>query len=355
MTEALLMKYAVGGGIVAIGFIIVVICFLIARRYRETKKSIVAHLIESLFLCIIVVVLKNYMALAIIDFKIEVITLTMVNIIAIALIAIIILQRIFQLMNRLEAAQIRKHGDPTSAKIITRVLKIVVFMVMLLLFGEHFGMSLSGLMAFGGIGGIAIGMASKDIMSNFFSGVILYFDRPFNIGDWVSSPDRQIEGTVVEVGWRLTKIMTFDHRPLYVPNAAFSSISVENPGRMTNRRIMTEIGLRYDDADKVGVVVNDIRTMLEQNIHIDQNQTLLVYFNQFADSSLNILIYCFTKTTKWAEWLEIQQEVYLQMIEIVHKHGADFAFPTQTLYIEKDGTNVPVAPIVPPVATSNPS
>lgn len=92
---------------------------------------------------------------------------------------------------------------------------------MVLLFGEHFGMSLSGLMAFGGIGGIAIGMAGKDILSNFFSGLMLYFDRPFNIGDWVSSPDRNIEGTVVEIGWRITKIITFDHRPLYIPNSVF--------------------------------------------------------------------------------------------------------------------------------------
>ncbi|MGL4673879.1 MAG: hypothetical protein ACRCXK_03360, partial [Wohlfahrtiimonas sp.] len=84
----------------------------------------------------------------------------------------------------------------------------------------------------------------------------------------------------------------------------------------------------------IGVIVNDIRTMLEQDIKIDQNQTLLVYFNEFAGSSLNIMIYCFTKTTKWAEWLAAQQDVYLKMIEIVHKHGADFAFPSQTLYVD---------------------
>ncbi|MRE27470.1 mechanosensitive ion channel family protein, partial [Klebsiella quasipneumoniae] len=89
-------------------------------------------------------------------------------------------------------------------------------------------------------------------------------------------------GTVVEIGWRITKIMTFDHRPLYIPNSVFSSISVENPGRMTNRRIETELGLRYEDSDKVGVIVEDIRTMLQQNDKIDTKQTLLVYFNQFA-------------------------------------------------------------------------
>ncbi|KLO03689.1 mechanosensitive ion channel protein MscS, partial [Morganella morganii] len=251
-------------------------------------------------------------------------------------IALIITRKFFQLVNRLEKKQIKKGSDPTSARIIARVFKTAVIVIIMLLFGEHFGMSLSGLMAFGGIGGIAIGMAGKDILSNFFSGIMLYFDRPFNIGDWVSSPDRNIEGTVVEIGWRITKIVTFDHRPLYIPNSLFSSISVENPGRMTNRRIKTEIGLRYEDADKVSAIVDDIRTMLKQDENIDTGQTLLVYFDAFADSSLNIMVYCFTKTTVWAEWLDAQQAVYLKIIEIVKRHNADFAYPSQTLYVERN-------------------
>ena len=149
-----------------------------------------------------------------------------------------------------------------------------------------------------------------------------------------SGSDRNIEGTVAEIGWRITKITTFDNRPLYVPNSLFSSISVENPGRMTNRRITTTIGLRYEDAAKVGVIVEAVREMLKNHPAIDQRQTLLVYFNQFADSLLNIMVYCFTKTTVWAEWLAAQQDVYLKIIDIVQSHGADFAFPSQTLYMD---------------------
>lgn len=345
MAETLLMKYAVGGGIILVGLIFYLIFAWIGGKYSGKKKGIFSRIFQSLILCTVVIVAEQYVIFALGDLKIKTITPLVINLISSSAIVIILLHRLFQLINNLEAIQIKKHGDPTSAKIITRVFKITICIVIVLLFGEHFGMSLSGLLAFGGIGGIAIGMASKDILSNFFSGIILYFDRPFNIGDWVSSPDRQIEGTVVEVGWRLTKIMTFDHRPLYVPNAAFSSISLENPGRMTNRRIETEIGLRYEDADKISMVVNDIRTMLESNVKIDQNQTLLVYFNNFADSSLNIMVYCFTKTTKWAEWLAAQQEVYLAIIEIVHKHGADFAFPSRTIYVESDSK--PIVAIAP--------
>ncbi|KLN47588.1 mechanosensitive ion channel protein MscS [Providencia rettgeri] len=338
MIEVLLEKYAIGMTIIA-AFLVLYFFFEIfhkRRKHKHKRKSILINVIQTVVLCGVVIVIAQYVDMAAKDFDLTFISTSLVNFITISLIALILMRKLFQLANRLEKTQIKKGSDPTSARIVARVFKTTVFVVMVLLFGEHFGMSLSGLMAFGGIGGIAIGMAGKDILSNFFSGLMLYFDRPFNIGDWVSSPDRNIEGTVVEIGWRITKIITFDHRPLYIPNSVFSSISVENPGRMTNRRIKTELGLRYEDSDKIGAIVDDIRTMLQQDENIDTSQTLLVYFDAFADSSLNIMVYCFTKTTVWAEWLAAQQDVYLKIIEIVKRHGADFAFPSQTLYVEKN-------------------
>ncbi|WP_084331443.1 mechanosensitive ion channel family protein [Ignatzschineria larvae DSM 13226] len=336
MSNLLFTKYEYGLGLIAVCFAILILFEFFARKQKLGIRAIIIHLVLTGILCAIVSLTAEYLQMAIKDFKVKFISAQTIYFVQILLITLIIMRTIFFLLNRLEARQVAKGADRTSARIITRVFKILIFFVILLLFGERFGMSLSGLLTFGGIGGIAIGMASKDILSNFFSGVMLYFDRPFNIGDWVSSPDRQIEGTVVEIGWRITKIMTFDHRPLYIPNAVFSTISVENPGRMTNRRIKTELGLRYQDADKIGIITSEIRTMLQNHPKIDTKQTLLVYFNEFADSSLNIMIYCFTKTVKWAEWLEYQQDVYLKMIEIVHQHGADFAFPSQTVYLDND-------------------
>lgn len=340
MNQTLITKYEYGLGLIAICFAVLMLFEFFARRQKLGVRAIIIHLVLTGILCAIVSLTAEYMQMAIKDFKVKFITSETIYFVQILLITLIIMRTIFFLLNRLEARQVAKGADRTSARIITRVFKILIFFVILLLFGERFGMSLSGLLTFGGIGGIAIGMASKDILSNFFSGVMLYFDRPFNIGDWVSSPDRQIEGTVVEIGWRITKIMTFDHRPLYIPNSVFSTISVENPGRMTNRRIKTELGLRYQDADKIGIITSEIRTMLQNHPKIDTKQTLLVYFNEFADSSLNIMIYCFTKTVKWAEWLEYQQDVYLKMIDIVHQHGADFAFPSQTVYLDNDESPV---------------
>ncbi len=304
------------------------------RRGNRKRKGFLFHAVQFLIYTIIISAVGSIINYVIENYKLKFITPGVIDFICTSLIAVILTIKLFLLINQFEKQQIKKGRDITSARIMSRIIKITIIVVLVLLYGEHFGMSLSGLLTFGGIGGLAVGMAGKDILSNFFSGIMLYFDRPFSIGDWIRSPDRNIEGTVAEIGWRITKIKTFDNRPLYVPNSLFSSISVENPGRMTNRRITTTIGLRYEDAAKVGVIVEAVREMLKNHAAIDQRQTLLVYFNQFADSSLNIMVYCFTKTTVWAEWLAAQQDVYLKIIDIVQSHGADFAFPSQTLYMD---------------------
>lgn len=303
------------------------------RHAHKRKKGFVFHTAQFLIYTLMIGTLGRIANTVITHYNISAVSSSIIDFVCTSLIALILTIKLFLVINQFEKSQIKKGRDVTSARILSRIIKITLIVVIILLYGEHFGMSLSGLLTFGGIGGIAVGMAGKDILSNFFSGIMLYFDRPFSIGDWVRSPDRNIEGTVAEIGWRMTKITTFDHRPLYVPNSVFSSISVENPGRMSNRRINTVVGLRYEDASKVGTIVNAIRQMLQTHADIDQQQTLLVYFNGFGDSSLNIMVYCFTRTTVWEEWLAVQQQVYLNIIDIVQSHGADFAFPSQTLYL----------------------
>lgn len=327
-------KYWIAAGIAILFVIAAFATWFLMRRRHGLNQSISVHLvfIAMIFGAILTIRQVAYMLLE--DYRITEITPEMVKTISGFAMAVLAMQQLFELINRLTHVQIDRGNDVTSARMIARILKLTIFLIIMLLFGEHFGIGLSGLLAFGGIGDIAIGVAGKDILSNLFSGVILYFDRPFSIGDWISSPDREIEGTVVEIGWRITKINTFENRPLYVPNAAFSTISVVNPGRMTNRRITTTIGLRYQDADKLSTVVESIRAMLMNNKNVDQKQTILVYFDAFGDSALNIMVYCFTKTTVWAEWLAAQQEIYLKIIDIVHSCGADFAFTSETLYLQ---------------------
>jgi MscS family membrane protein len=236
--------------------------------------------------------------------------------------------------NYIRIGQTKGKGiDITTLDAIVKLVRISILITTALVILQTLGFSISGVLAFGGIGGIAVGFAAKDMLANFFGGLMIYLDRPFSVGDWVRSPDRNIEGTVEEIGWRLTRIRTFDKRPLYVPNSTFTSIAVENPSRMSNRRIYETIGIRYDDATKMGAVLKDVEQMLREHPEIDQKQTLMVNFNTFAPSSLDFFVYTFTRTTVWTEFHKIKQDVLLRIIDIIKQHGADIAYPTSTIHI----------------------
>ncbi|EVT81486.1 mechanosensitive ion channel family protein [Vibrio parahaemolyticus V-223/04] len=228
----------------------------------------------------------------------------------------------------------QKNRDETTVQAIAKVGRLFIITIGVLTIMQAFGLSLSGLLTFGGVGGLIVGLAAKDLLSNFFGGLMIYFDRPFKVGDWIRSPDRQIEGTVERIGWRMTSIRTFDKRPLYVPNSVFSNIVVENPSRMLNRRIYEVVGLRYDDADKVPEIITAVREMLKNHKDIDTRQTLIVNFDTFGPSSLNFFIYTFTKTVNWVRYHEVKQDVLLKVVGIIKEHNADIAFPTQTLKLD---------------------
>ncbi|MEC8408984.1 MAG: mechanosensitive ion channel family protein [Pseudomonadota bacterium] len=221
--------------------------------------------------------------------------------------------------------------DPTTLHALAKLTRLSVVISAVLVALPTLGIEITALLAFGGVGGIAVGFAAQDLLSNFFGGLMIYLDRPFAIGDWIRSPDREIEGTVESIGWRLTVVRTFDKRPLYVPNSVFAKLALENPSRMTNRRIYETIGIRYKDASKMSQIVRDVHAMLQEHEEVDQDQTLIVNFNGYGKSSLDFFVYTFTKTTNWVKFHEIKQDVMLRIIRIVHEHQADFAFPTTTV------------------------
>ncbi len=223
--------------------------------------------------------------------------------------------------------------DATTVRAIGKLLRISVIITGVLVTLQTLGYSVSGVLAFGGIGGLAVGFAAKDLLANFFGGLMIYLDRPFAVGDWIRSPDKEIEGTVEDIGWRLTRIRTFDKRPLYIPNATFAQISVENPSRMSNRRIYETIGIRYDDAAKMAAIVEDVKSLLQNHAEIDTSQTLIVNFNAYSASSLDFFVYTFTKTTNWVKYHEIKQDILLAILAVVERHGAECAFPTSTLHV----------------------
>ena len=224
--------------------------------------------------------------------------------------------------------------DRHSASAIAKLLRATVVITIGLVVLRDMGVSVEGVLAFGGIGGIAVGFAARDMLANFFGTVMIFLDKPFSEGDWIRSPDREIEGTVEEVGWRMTRIRTFDKRPLYIPNSVFSSLVVENPDRMTNRRIKETIGVRYDDIHVLPKILEDIRGMLKSHVEIDTRQTLMVNLISFGESSVDFFIYTFTKTTVWTRFHEIKEDVMLQIADIIERNGGEIAFPTRVLQID---------------------
>ncbi|WP_392385108.1 mechanosensitive ion channel family protein [Marinomonas primoryensis] len=231
------------------------------------------------------------------------------------------------------SSKITANVDYTTASAISKLLRASVVITSALVVLQTLGFSISGVLAFGGIGGIAVGFAAKDLLANFFGGLMVYLDRPFAIGDWIRSPDQNIEGTVEHIGWRQTRIRTFEKRPLYVPNSTFSLISVENPSRMTHRRLNETIGVRYTDFSVLPTILADIKDMISKHEDIDSNQTYMVNFNQFGPSSLDFFIYAYTKTVDWRTFHNVKEDVLFKAMKIIESHNAEVAFPTHTVHM----------------------
>lgn len=230
--------------------------------------------------------------------------------------------------------RMNKPMDTTTARAVGNVARISIVVLAGLIILQTLGYSVSGILAFGGIGGIAVGFAAKDLLANFFGGLMLYLDKPFAVGDMVRSPDREIEGTIEDIGWRITRIRNLERRPVYIPNSMFSNIAVENITRMSHRRINEWLGIRYEDMSKVPDIVNDLTMMLKRQPLVATDEPMIVQLDKLADFSVQIRLMCHVSETSLA-YFDIKQEILLQAAQIIHAHGADFAYPTQTLHIQK--------------------
>ena len=219
--------------------------------------------------------------------------------------------------------------DEATYEAITKIIRLSIIVTSGLIILQTFGFSISGVLAFGGIGGVAVGFAAKDMLANFFGGLMIYLDRPFRKGDWIRSLDRELEGTVENIGWRQTSIRNFRKNVIYIPNSVFMNIIVENPSRMTHRRIREVIGLRYKDLPKMLSIVEDVKTMISNHSDIDHNQTTIVNFDSYNDSSIDFFIITYADTTEWARYHEIKQDVLMKIGEIIEKNNAEIAFPTR--------------------------
>ncbi|MBB5021404.1 mechanosensitive ion channel family protein [Desulfurispira natronophila] len=208
--------------------------------------------------------------------------------------------------------------------------RLFLIVIVLIAAVQNMGYNVSGLVASLGIGGIAVALAARESIANIFGSITILFDKPFSVGDWVKG--NNFEGIVEEVGFRSTRIRTFAKTLITVPNSEVTNIVVENFSRMPIRRVFFHIGILYSTPPEViSQIVEDIRKMLSEHEAVDQ-EFFMVKFTTFGSHSLDIMIYYFTKTTAWEEHLSVREDINLRIMSIVHGHGSDFAFPTNTIH-----------------------
>jgi MscS family membrane protein len=215
--------------------------------------------------------------------------------------------------------------DMASSYILGKVIKSIIVIIAIIAILHAFDYNITTLLTVGGAGSVIIGFAAKDLLANFFGGLMVYLERPFKVGDIVKIASPALEGVVEKIGWRSTRIRNNDKRPVYIPNNLWVNNPVENISRMINSKIKEYISLRIEDLDKVTEIIKDIEQVLSNHPGIDQSQDVVVKLSGIGPGSLEIMINAFSKDTKFKNFMNTKQDIFFLTVKIVQKHHADFA------------------------------
>lgn len=230
--------------------------------------------------------------------------------------------------------------DDQLVPLVAKAAKVTVGLLAMLLVLQNLGYSISGLIAGLGVGGLAVALAAQKTLADVFGSVMLLVDRPFTVGDWIRSPDGQVEGVVEEIGFRSTKIRTFEKTLVYVPNSRLADFIIDNIDRRPIRRVWITVGVTYDTTrNRMQAAVEEIRTMLSNHEGVDQG-FYIVRFTDFGSSSLDIMVYYFANTTVWDDYLAVREDVNLKIMGILENLELEIAFPTRTLHLSTEAPNV---------------
>jgi MscS family membrane protein len=225
--------------------------------------------------------------------------------------------------------------DDQLVPLLVKSLRIVVVTLGILFILQNFGYNVTSLLAGLGLGGLAFALAAQNTVSNLFGSITIFSDKPFQLGDWINIGE--IEGTVEDVGFRTTRVRRFDQALVTVPNSQFINTGVVNYSAMKKRRIDFYLGVAYEtSASQIKEVVAGIKKMIEEDEKFDHS-FYMVKFTDFGAYSLNIFIYCFTKTTVWDEFLTVREEFNLKIMKLLEDLGVGIAFPSQTIYLKQQG------------------
>ncbi|MBU8906787.1 mechanosensitive ion channel family protein [Desertibacillus haloalkaliphilus] len=230
-------------------------------------------------------------------------------------------------------AKLDLDGDSMLIPFLSKFSRFLIVALFLSIIAGEWGYDVNGFVAGLGLGGLAFALAAQDTIGNFFGGIIIITEKPFAKGDWIHTPS--VEGTVEDITFRSTKIRTFADAVVTVPNSTLANEAITNWTQMGKRRITFHLGVMYSTPkEKVEACVHKIEEMLRGRDDIDQ-EVIFVTFDKFNDSSLDLFLYFFTKTTNWGEYLAVKEAVNLEIMGILEKEGVSVAFPSRSLYVEK--------------------
>jgi MscS family membrane protein len=221
---------------------------------------------------------------------------------------------------------------------ISRTVRVILIAISISIIGQEFDYDVNGLVAGLGLGGLAFALAAKEAVGNLIGGIVIVTEKPFSIGEWILTPS--VEGTVEDINFRSTKIRTFSQALVTVPNSTLANEPITNWSRMGKRRITFHLGLNYQTSkEQIQKVVHRIEQMLRthEEIHPD---TIMVAFDQYNDSSLDILMYFFTNTTVWAEHVKIKHEINIEIMGILEEERVEVAFPSRTIYVSPQSSEL---------------
>ncbi len=249
------------------------------------------------------------------------------------LLAIWLLYRLCEPLATIMQSLLSKSDEGLALQFVPIIRKTIRFVLLVLagiLLIQNLGYKVTSLITGLGIGGLAVALAAQDTLANFFGTVVMLTDRPFKVGDWVFFEN--VEGTVESIGFRSTRIRTWAKSLLVVPNKLLTSQIIENWSAMPKRRVKMTVGLTYDTSrEKMERFVDGLRELLATDAEVD-HEFYMVNFTGYGSSSLDVLVYYFTQTTRWAEYLAVRQRINLEIKRIAEDLGLSFAFPTQTLH-----------------------
>ncbi len=223
--------------------------------------------------------------------------------------------------------------DDILISFFSKVVHILVVALAIVLIANEWGFDINGFVAGLGLGGLAIAFAAKDALANILGGIVIILEKPFAIGDWVATPS--VDGIVEGISFRSTRFRTLAQAVVTVPNATLANEAITNWTRMEKRRLTFSLGLSYETPkEKIEICVQKIRTILLENPEINKEQ-IVVNFEKFNDSSLDVLIYCFTNTTVWTEFIQVREDINLKIMDILEEEGVSIAFPSHSVYLQK--------------------